>query len=448
MIKNKLFFSKKEIFLFVSHNNLTWVVVSKHKNKYNIIEKDEYNGQIFFNSSIKKENVKEFLKTKHKLYQGETINIILNFSYFFAQKINVSNPEKIKDSEIIENIIKQEIPINLEKYHWQWFTLPTNYDNVMIIFQEKDIINNLIEQILSFNFIPSNIEYLFYKLINFIKQKYALSYDKSYLIVSYEKNLLTIVTYDLGFINNIYNEYIGSENIEETIKRIINFSIRKINNPLDFIFVFSQYNISEILINNFQNIKIIDICKDINLSTFEIVSLLSKSNLNKERNKLSINLYNFEKEKILYSLNKNLNIWLSVSLFLLVLLLISTSAFYFYLKNQIDNQIKQTDALMPKNIDIYFTQDKIDFIIGYLKNMNKQKDGFNNIKYLNNIITSLKDFDLVDLNSDSNKINIVFRKPKNKKDEDVLNILKNNLKLNNISIEGEMVKINLNIKNE
>jgi hypothetical protein len=447
MIKNKLF-SKKEIFLFVSYENLTWIVVSKSGKDFKIIEKDEYNGQIFWDSSIKKENLKEFLISKHKNYQGEKINIILNLPYFFIQKINAPNPYKLKDKEIIENIIKQEIPINLEKYYWQWFVLPTSYDNLMIIFQEKEVINNLIEEVLLFNFIPSSINYLFSKLINFIKQKYALSYDKSYLIISYEKDLLTIINYDLGFINNIYNENIKPENIEETLKRIVNFAIKKINNPLDFIFIFSQYNISEILNNNFNDLKIIDISKDLNSNTFEIIALSSKDKASKEKSEISINLYNLEKEMILYSLNKNLNIWVAVSLILLVLSSIFLSGFYFYIKNNIDNQINQIASIKGKNINIYLTKDKIEFITGYLKNMNKQKENFKNINYINNLMISLKNFDLINLDYSDKFINLFFKKPKNKKDEEILNILKNNLKLNNISIEGDTVKINLPLKNE
>ncbi len=447
MIKNKLF-SKKEIFLFISYENLTWIVVSKSGKDFKIIEKDEYNGQIFWDSSIKKENIKEFLISKHKNYQGEKINIILNLPHFFIQKINAPNPYKLKDKEIIENIIKQEIPINLEKYYWQWFVLPTSYDNLMIIFQEKEVINNLIEEVLLFNFIPSSIDYLFSKLINFIKQKYALSYDKSYLIISYEKDLLTIINYDLGFINNIYNENIKPENIEETLKRIVNFAIKKINNPLDFIFIFSQYNISEILNNSFKDLKIIDISKDLNSNTFEIIALSSKDNAPKEKSEISINLYNLEKEMILYSLNKNLNIWVAVSLILLVLSSIFLSGFYFYIKNNIDNQINQIASIKGENINIYLTKDKIEFITGYLKNMNKQKENFKNINYINNLMISLKNFDLINLDYSDKFIKLFFKKPKNKKDEEILNILKNNLKLNNISIEGDTVKINLPLKNE
>jgi hypothetical protein len=61
---------------------------------------------------------------------------------------------------------------------------------------------------------------------------------------------------------------------------------------------------------------------------------------------------------------------------------------------------------------------------------------------------SLKNFDLINLDYSDKFINLFFKKPKNKKDEEILNILKNNLKLNNISIEGDTVKINLPLKNE
>jgi hypothetical protein len=432
----KLILKPRNLILIISPNNLTLLEVKKTKKEIKIINKIEKNENYFLGSSLLKNKLNEFLKLIQEKYYGEQINVVLNLPNFFIQKFNLPNLDNDKNLSIIESRIKEELPINIEKYFWRVYFNPNNYENVMVIFYEKEILDELTNNLLLNNFLPIELQPIFSSIISFLKEKYALAFDKSYLILNFFKNVLTTIIYENGLITNIFSEYIESINKKEIIDRIINSSLRSLNSPLDLIFILTDEDFElDFLLN--KNIRIIDITKETGLSQFDIQALSIINPQNKAfLSEFSLNVYNLEKDIALYNTNNVLKLWLLISLILGIIINLSLSAIWFYFskeKEKISAEIKLTSG--------YNLEELKDFIA-------KVKSRTLSLKIYQNldILNSLKNYKIVSIEFNNQSAKIVIEESDNKKRESLLNYLKNNLKLNNINTEGNFININIDFQ--
>ncbi|MCS7183954.1 MAG: hypothetical protein NZ866_01230 [Patescibacteria group bacterium] len=432
----KIKIKPKNIALIISHDNLTILGFKKNKNnEIQIINKTEIKKNLFSNSSINKELFSEAIKILKEEYKSQSINIILNLPRFFIQKFNIPNLEKVEDKNIIENKIKEEIPINLERYFWKTYINPNNYENVTIIFYEKEILEKINNEFIINNLLVLKNQPLFSLLIGFIREKYALAYDKSYLILSLIFDTLTIISYENGFITNLFSEKIESENKKEIIERILNSSIRLLTSPLDIIFLISDEKIDLDLINN-ENFKIINIQKDLNISPLEIfLNSIIKENKTDFLSEFNLNIYNLEKEINLYNFNNSFKIWLVV--ILIIGFLINSLLFFsfIYLNQKRENLIKEISIIKDQR----FNLDEIKNLIISLNNLNNNLIIYKNLE----ILDKLKNFKFVNFDFQSKSGLIIIQEDDKQKKEYLLNYLKNNLKLNNIKEENNLIYINL-----
>lgn len=426
----KFFSLPKKIILIISPNNFTLLEINK-KN-FKIIKKIEKDNNYFYDSSLIKENVNEFLKIIKENYKNEQINVILNIPKFFIQKFNLPNLEKFKERNIIENKIKEEIPINIERYFWKVYFNPNIYENTLILFYEKEILEDITNQLLLKGFLPVELQPIFSLIISFIKQKYALAFDKSYIFLILFKNVITLIAYENGFITNVFSEQIESTNQKETIERIINYSLRLLISPLDIVFILAD---QEVEINFLNKTKIINVTKEIELSLTEIISMSIFDQHNKDLlSEFDLNIYNLEKEISIYNFNNLIKLWITVSLILGILINISLFFGFNYLNKWKSKLMNEISSIKSESLE-----EAKDILIN-LKNKTSTLKIYRNLEMLN----YLKNYKIINFEFNINSAEIIIEETDPKKKEEILNYLKNNLKLNNIKEENNLISIKLN----
>ncbi|GIW65982.1 MAG: hypothetical protein KatS3mg094_501 [Candidatus Parcubacteria bacterium] len=429
----KFIIKPQNLVLTISANKLTLIEIKKTKKELKIINKIEFNKNFISDSQlIVKENIEESLKTIKKTYPPQPINIILNIPKFFIQRFNIPELNKEKNKNLIENKIKEELPINIERYLWKSYFNPNLYENTLVLFFEKEILEIINNQLLLNNFIPLKFQLIVFPILNFIKEKYALAFDKSYLISILADNILTICTYENGFITNILGENIDSDNKKEIIERMIISSMRSLINPIDIIFNLND----ESLDIEIENLKIINVNKELKLNTIEIASLNIIKNLKDNlSSELNLNIYNFEKEYNLYNLNNSLKIWLILSIFLGLTINTGLILLNNYLnkeKNKITNEISTI-----KN-----ESQNLEKLKSLLTNLTKINDNLSIYKKLE-ILNNLKEYQIEGLDFQNKKLLIIIKESNENKKNEILNYLKNNLKLDDIEVNNALIKITI-----
>ncbi|GIW66362.1 MAG: hypothetical protein KatS3mg095_0260 [Candidatus Parcubacteria bacterium] len=437
---NKLITKPKNLVLTISPTNLTLIEVKKTKNKTKIVNKIEINENFFKDSFvIIRENFYQALNTIKQHYQSQPVNVILNVPKFFIQKFNIPNLENLKEKNIIENKIKEEIPINIDRYFWKFYVNPNIYENILVLFCEKEVLEVISNQLLINGFLPYKFQLFFSPILSFIKEKYALAFDKSYLVVILSNEILTTFTYENGSVVNILVESIASTNKQEILERLLNSSLRTATNPLDIIFNLSDESLNfDFLIG--RDLKIIDISKELKLNPIEIASLaiVKKDIKDESLSNFDLNIYNLEKEINLYNLNNSLKLLIILSIFLGISLNSGLLLFENYLvkeKLKLNNEINSIKTYS-------YNTEKLKII---LKNLKEFNNSFNNYQKLE-ILNYFKDYQIDNLQLQNGNLLIIIKEQDENKRNEILNYLKNNLKLNNIATESDLIKIN--IKNE
>jgi hypothetical protein len=438
MIKNlNLIIKPKNLFAIISPHNIEIIEIKKVKNSYQIFKINEFNKNFFYDSSLIKENFDEILKFLNSHYPYQKINIVFNIPKFFVQKFNLPNIDQAKDKNVVENKIKEELPISLERYFWKLYINPNLYENLMIIFYQKEIIETIINQLMTYNILPLEVQPLFSPLLSFTKEKFALSFEKSYLVLIVYKEVLTVLTYENGFITNIFSEQIESSNLKELSERLINSSLRLLVSPLDIIFILSDQDLNLDFIDN-KEIKIIEINKSYKLSIPEIIAneILNHSKKDFLAN-FSLNIYNLEKEIILH----NANYYLKMPIILTLILGVLVNSSLFIINNYLNKTKKNLTDELSLIKSYSYDLDDIKKAIALLNEKNNKLKIYDYVETLN----YLSKYKINGFTFNKNEMAIILEDNTDQIKEEILNFLKNSLKLNEqqIMFDNNLIKINL-----
>ncbi len=428
----KRFFSlillKYSYVLIISPNKITLLEISDKRNLFHINNKFEIEEKIFINNNLNEINLKKALiSLKRKIPLKEAL-VILNLPIFFTQKIVTPDIHSKNLKDIIETNIKSQLPFAAEKYLWQSITYPAkNY--IFLIFYNKEILQSIIEILVSLTILPIKIEFTFNPLLEFIKNKFSLYFEKSYILISLIENVFCFLVYENGMIQNIYSEIIDITNLEDIIKRSIESSSKNVNFPIDIVYLSKAgVDLSEDIATKY---KILEIDKITGLAPEDIIGITSVSIIKKYGESSQINIINLNKEVFFHRAVEILkfNIILSIGI-----LIVISSLLYFGLKiiSKNNQYIKEslTQTAPSKTVSI----EELQSFINVLERYNQHKTIISEKvqKILNTIPPNTNVTQVV---FSKNNVKIIIEEPDNNKRENISNILKSNypnIQINNI----------------
>lgn len=393
MVKFNLFQSKYYA-IIISPDKISFLVLSAFKGTVVPITKYEEEARIYVEGDIDRETLSKALiriKKKLGLHQKEIqAFVILNLPILFIQRFLFYPYETGTLRETIETKIKQLIPINLNKYLWEYTIPPLQKNFVYVSFYNKDNISEITYALLSSKILPVKMIHMLHSIFDFIKNNFSLYYENHYQIYLVYQNILTSALYETGMLRNIYTESLTS-NINDVLKRLILNNVKDSSLPLDIIYLISDidFEISEELKNQY---KIVNIKEITHLNPEEIVSINVIWNFlfKKESPLYELKIVDLNKELLTYELINSLKI-LCVSA--LILFLIINSAVFAITKilensnKNIKNQQKITAA------SEYFSSiEEINQLVSFLVQLKETKE--KNIDKIEKIYYNLRDYNI------------------------------------------------------
>ncbi len=330
--------------------------------------------------------ISELKNSIHKKSGELSAFIILNLPMFFVQSFVVYTTEVVNLRDALENKIKQELPINLNKYIWNYFYSPLLKNKVFVVFYNKDVVNEITNCLIENKILPFSTTHILYPIFDFIRNSFSLYYDNSYQFYILSNNVLTSASYEVGVLQNIYCEF-TKENLNPILKRLIDSNIRNSKLPLDIVYITSDEDLEldeEIL----KNYKIFNINKITNLSTEEIaaISLVEGYVLKRKESYQEFKVIDLSKERIIYELIQSLklSIW---GLIILSLIINSFTYAMLYFINQNNQQIKK-QAMISFQPSISFQE--IENIVSILQKYNSSYEPF--VEKIEKKFYNLKDY--------------------------------------------------------
>jgi len=428
----KKFFStlllKYSYVLIISPNKISLIELNSKKDSFYITNEIEVEEKIYINNNLNEVNLKKALHSlKSKMPLREAI-VILNLPIFFTQKIIAPDIHSKNLKDIIETNIKSQLPFAIEKYLWQSLVYPAkNY--VFLIFYNKEILQTIVEILLSLTILPLKIDLTFNPFLEFVKNKFSLYFDKSYILITLIESVFSFVIYENGIIQNIYSEIIDLNSIEEVIKRSIESASKNVNFPLDIVY-FSKTGIdlNENIINEY---KIIEVDKITRLGPKEIVGLTSANIIKKSTDSSQIHVINLNKEIFLHRAIEVLKFGVILSMGILIII---NSLLYWGFKiiNKNNKYIK--DGLAQTTSTQAISIEELRALINALEKINQNKAVISEkVQKVISLIPAKSNITQVVFSR--NSVKIIIEEPDSKERENINNIIKNNypnIQINNI----------------
>jgi hypothetical protein len=405
--------------LIISPNKITLLEISNKKGTFHLNNKFEVEDKIFINNNLSEINLKKALSSlKIKIPFKEAI-VILNLPIFFTQKIVTPDIHSKNLKDIIETNIKSQLPFAAEKYFWQSILYPAK-NSIFLIFYNKEILQSIIEILVSLTILPLKIDFTFNPFLEFIKNKFSLYFEKSYILMSLIENVFSFLVYENGMLQNIYSEIIDINNLEEIIKRSIESSSKNVSFPIDVVY-FSKVGVDlpGDIVNQY---KILEIDKITGLSPEEIIGLTSASILKKYDESSQITVINLNKEIFIHRASEILKFSIILSVGILIVI---TSLLYlgYNIISKNNDYIKEglTQTAPSKVTSI----EELQNLISILERYNQNKSIISEkVQKILNIIPS--DTNVTQLVFSKNNVKIIVEEPDNTKRENINNILKSN----------------------
>lgn len=405
--------------LIISPNKITLLEIINKKGTFHLNNKFEVEDKIFINNNLNEINLKKTLSSlKIKIPFKEAI-VILNLPIFFTQKIVTPDIHSKNIKDIIETNIKSQLPFAAEKYFWQYILYPAK-SSIFLIFYNKEILQSIIEILVSLTILPLKIEFTFNPFLEFIKNKFSLYFEKSYILMSLIENVFSFLVYENGMLQNIYTEIIDINNLEEIIKRSIESSSKNVSFPIDVVY-FSKVSVDlpEDIVNQY---KILEIDKITGLGPEEIIGLTSVNILKKYDESSQINVINLNKEIFLHRASEILKF--SIILSVGILIVISSLLYLGYnIISKNNDYIKEglTQAAPLKVTSIEELQNLINILERYNQSKNTTSE---KVQQILNILPS--NTNVTQLVISKNNVKIIVEEPDNTKRENINNILRSN----------------------
>ncbi len=393
MVKFNLFQSKYYA-IIISPDKISFLVLSAFKGTVVPITKYEEEAKIYVEGEIDRETLNKVLiriKKKLGLDQKEIqAFVILNLPILFIQRFLFYPYETGALRETIETKIKQLIPINLNKYLWEYTIPPLQKNFVYVSFYNKDNISEITYALLSSKILPVKMIHMLHSIFDFIKNNFSLYYENHYQIYIVYQNILTSALYEAGMLRNIYTESLTS-NINDVLKRLILNNVKDSSLPLDIIYLISDidFEISEELKNQY---KIVNIKEITHLNPEEIVSINVIWNFlfKKESPLYELKIVDLNKELLAYELINSLKI-LCVSA--LILFLIINSAVFAITKilENSNKNIKNQQKITATS-EYFSSIEEINQLVSFLAQLKETKE--KNIDKIEKIYYNLRDYNI------------------------------------------------------
>lgn len=393
MVKFNLFQSKYYA-IIISPDKISFLVLSAFKGTVVPITKYEEEARIYVEGDIDRETLSKALiriKKKLGLHQKEIqAFVILNLPILFIQRFLFYPYETGILRETIETKIKQLIPINLNKYLWEYTIPPLQKNFVYVSFYNKDNISEITYALLSSKILPVKMIHMLHSIFDFIKNNFSLYYENHYQIYLVYQNILTSALYETGMLRNIYTESLTS-NINDVLKRLILNNVKDSSLPLDIIYLISDidFEISEELKNQY---KIVNIKEITHLNPEEIVSINVIWNFlfKKESPLYELKIVDLNKELLAYELINSLKILCVSALILFLIINSAVFAITKILENSNKNIKNQQKITAPSE---YFSSiEEINQLVSFLAQLKETKE--KNIDKIEKIYYNLRDYNI------------------------------------------------------
>lgn len=393
MVKFNLFQSKYYA-IIISPDKISFLVLSAFKGTVVPITKYEEEARIYVEGDIDRETLSKALiriKKKLGLHQKEIqAFVILNLPILFIQRFLFYPYETGILRETIETKIKQLIPINLNKYLWEYTIPPLQKNFVYVSFYNKDNISEITYALLSSKILPVKMIHMLHSIFDFIKNNFSLYYENHYQIYLVYQNILTSALYETGMLRNIYTESLTS-NINDVLKRLILNNVKDSSLPLDIIYLISDidFEISEELKNQY---KIVNIKEITHLNPEEIVSINVIWNFlfKKESLLYEFKIVDLNKELLAYELINSLKILCVSALILFLIINSAVFAITKILENSNKNIKNQQKITAPSE---YFSSiEEINQLVSFLAQLKETKE--KNIDKIEKIYYNLRDYNI------------------------------------------------------
>lgn len=348
------FFQKKYYSIIISPNEVSLLVLSVLNDSIIPLVKYEEKTRIFTEGMIDTDNLsKALVKIKKALrLQNQEIKafVILNLPILFVQRFLFYPHETISLKETIENKIKQFIPINLNKYLWNYSISPIQKNYVYVFFYKKDNLSEITYALLSSKILPIKITHILYSVFDFVKNNFSIYFENSYHFYIIHKNILTSALYEAGMLRNIYSESL-TQNVNDVLKRLIQNNINDSNLPLDIIYIISDIDLE--LSDNLtqQQYKIVNINEITHLTPEEISStnIIWNFIFKKENPLYELKIISLNKEFLLHELTSSLKM-LTIGAFI-SFLIINFTIFAISKGIEDSNKIIEKQQLFAKTIE-------------------------------------------------------------------------------------------------
>ncbi len=426
---------KLNYILIISPYNLKLIEFEENKIESRKLYKIEEN--IFINNNFNEANFKKALiSLKNKVDFKEAI-LIINLPIFFTQKITVKDTMSKNLNDILETNIKAQMSFAITKYLWHPISyISKNY--ILVIFYNKEIIESISNILLSLTILPIKMELISIPFLEFIKNKFSLYFERSYILIIYLDNVLNFLLYENGVIQNIYAEVVDSNNVAEVCKRIIETSIKNSTYPYDITYISkSGFDIPEDFISLY---KIIDIEKTTNLNTEDIITISISSILKTTVSESTFEVINLDKEIFL---NKLINYLKFFSLLSIGCLIFIGSVLYiiYFSINKNNEYIKlNLNQVTQKDMNI----NEIEKLANALENYNRNKVMVSEkVKF---ILDKVKDYKVVQLAFSRNNIKIIIEESDNNKKEEIKKNIQSNIPNAQVNFIFNGLEINLFLK--
>lgn len=392
MVKALRLFKKIFYTIVISPQRVSLIETIFKENSFIPINKVSSDENIFREGEINKYSLSKALyEIKSSIQKKDhefSAFIILNLPMFFVQSFDLPTPEVINLRGAVENKIKQELPINLNKYIWNYFYSPLLKHKVFVSFYNKEIIYEITNCLIENKILPLNTTHILYPIFNFIKNKFSLYYDNSYQFYILNNGILTSAVYEIGILQNIYCEF-TKENLNIILRRLIENNNRNSKLPLDIVYFCSDGEL-ELDEENFKNFKILNINQITNLSVEEIASidLLENYVLKKKGAFHEFKVVDISKEIITYELLQSLK--LSILGLIILFLVVNSSTYVIYeFINRSNQQLKEGLITSPPP---EASIKDIENLTSLLQKYNSARQPF--VAKIEKIIYNLKDYNI------------------------------------------------------